>query len=136
MLTDACWALSYLSDGPNDKIQAVIEAGVCRRLVELLAHASPKVQTPALRAVGNLVTGDDLQTQVVLNFGVLPKLLALLSSPRRAIRKEACWTTSNITAGCASRTCRTSLQPHISFSKWIWMRGMLEKQEIGANLLT
>lgn len=36
VLTDACWALSYLSDGTNDKIQAVIEAGVCRRLVELL----------------------------------------------------------------------------------------------------
>ncbi|CAN4101909.1 unnamed protein product [Withania somnifera] len=36
VLTDACWALSYLSDGTNDKIQAVIEAGVCPRLTELL----------------------------------------------------------------------------------------------------
>lgn len=36
VLTDACWALSYLSDGTNDKIQTVIEAGVVPRLVELL----------------------------------------------------------------------------------------------------
>lgn len=36
VLGDAVWAVSYLSDGPNDNIQAVIEAGCCRRLVELL----------------------------------------------------------------------------------------------------
>lgn len=53
----------------------------------------------ALRAVGNIVTGDDVQTQVILNCNALPCLLQLLSSPKEGIRKEACWTISNITAG-------------------------------------
>ncbi|GAV61519.1 Arm domain-containing protein/IBB domain-containing protein [Cephalotus follicularis] len=100
VLTDACWALSYLSDGTNDKIQAVIESGVCPRLVELLLHPSPSVLIPALRTVGNIVTGDDMQTQCIINHQALPCLLNLLTNNyKKSIKKEACWTISNITAG-------------------------------------
>ncbi|KAG6498923.1 hypothetical protein ZIOFF_038676 [Zingiber officinale] len=105
VLTDACWALSYLSDGTNDKIQAVLEAGVCPRLVELLIHPSPSVLIPALRTVGNIVTGDDMQTQAyafgfVINNQALPCLLNLLThNHKKSIKKEACWAISNITAG-------------------------------------
>ncbi|XP_022741616.1 importin subunit alpha-2-like isoform X1 [Durio zibethinus] len=101
VLTDACWALSYLSDGTNDKIQAVIEAGVCPRLVELLlSNPSPSVLIPALRTVGNIVTGDDLQTQFIIDHGALPCLLSMLThNHKKSIKKEACWTISNITAG-------------------------------------
>ncbi|XP_071722171.1 importin subunit alpha-4-like [Rutidosis leptorrhynchoides] len=100
VLTDACWALSYLSDGTNDKIQAVIEAGVCPRLIELLLHPSPTVLVPALRSIGNIVTGDDAQTQCVIESRALPCLFQLLTQNyKNSIKKEACWTISNVTAG-------------------------------------
>ncbi len=99
VLTDALWALSYLSDGDHARLSAVLEAGVVKRVVELLAHPQLIVRMPALRMIGNIVTGDDLQTQAVIQAGALPQLLELLRSETKAVRKEACWTISNIMAG-------------------------------------
>ena len=41
------------------------------KLVELLGSNEVIVVTPALRAIGNIVTGNDEQTQVVINSGRL-----------------------------------------------------------------
>ena len=62
ILVDTCRSPSYLFDGINDNIHAILEPGVCEKLVQLLEHPSPLVVTPASRSVGNDVTGDNIQT--------------------------------------------------------------------------
>jgi importin subunit alpha-2 len=99
IIADACWSLSYLTNNPNGIIQEIIELNVCGRLVELLKHSSFEVVQPVLRVVGNIVTGDDAQTQVILDCNVSCCLLKLFDSSKESIRKEACWTISNIAAG-------------------------------------
>jgi len=102
-LMDACWALSYLSDGDDERIDAVMNTGVVPPLVSLLGSDNATVVTPVLRALGNFVSGNDKQTQAVLDAGVLKYVPTLLEHPRKNIRKETCWLLSNIAAGTKSQ---------------------------------
>ena len=45
------------------------------------------LQTPSLRAVGNIATGSDHQTQIILDNGALRSFLTLLRHPRSNIQK-------------------------------------------------
>ena len=47
----------------------------------------------------------------MLDAGVLPHLLTLLQSPKESIKKEACWTLSNITAGVQGQIQVSSARP-------------------------
>jgi hypothetical protein len=99
VISNTCWIISYLTDANSTHIQDLLNLKLAPALVNWLNHSDQDVQIPALRSVGNIVTGDDLQTQTMLNLDVLDKLVPLINSSRRCLVKESLWALSNIMAG-------------------------------------
>jgi len=98
-LVDVAWGLSYLTDS-NEGISSVLSCNAVPKLIEFLSHTDIAIVTPCLRTIGNIISGNDDQTSVVLkekNF--IPELFKLADNKKKAIRREAFWTLSNITAG-------------------------------------
>jgi hypothetical protein len=100
---DALWTLVFLSDGADRKQEAVAAETVCQRLVLLLRTNELAYLVPAVRTIGNLMSGDDQTTQKVIENGALHALLPLLGHARSGVRKEACWSVSNVLAGNAQQ---------------------------------
>jgi len=100
VITDACWALAYVSDGPDDRIDVVLDHGVVPKLVKLLSSSEGVLIAPSLRCLGNIVTGNDRQTQTVIDSGIFTSMMAAVAKYNKAsIIKEAMWLTSNVAAG-------------------------------------
>ena len=116
-LSDALWALSYISDGSDERIQTLLDCGgpapLIPALVKMLTTDKVQLIVPALRALGNVASGNDSQTQAVVNANVLPALGTLLSHSKKNIRKESCWMLSNIAAGNRAQLVRLMNTPNL-----------------------
>jgi len=98
---DLLWALSYLSDGNEDKMSMVTATGVAPKLIRLLENenTTKRCKLPIVRILGNFVSGSHYQTQSVIDSGIFNHLAGLLATNSKMIRKEAAWLTSNIACG-------------------------------------
>jgi len=86
-----------LSIERNPPIAEVIRAGAVPLLVRLLGcHESPQLQFEAAWALTNVASGTSEHTRVVIDFGAVPAVAALLASPADETREQAVWALGNI----------------------------------------
>lgn len=102
--TSAC---SSCEDGGlgHNRIRAVLEQKtILPRAVELMhVVETAQLQLAAVRIVGNVMMGNSVQAQEVINAGFLRHCVPCLRSSLRDLRQEVAWTLSNLAAGCASQ---------------------------------
>lgn len=103
LLSDACWALDGISETAEGSA-AIVASGALLHVVKLLNHKEFSIHRPALRIAGQIVTGNSHQTQALVQTGGVPILKQLLvTSPKKCIRKDVCWTFSNLAAGTTAQ---------------------------------
>ncbi|CAI8615377.1 unnamed protein product [Vicia faba] len=79
--------------------QAIIDANICPRLLELLLNPKSKVLVSTLRTIGNISTGNEVHTKHLIDSGGLPVFNFLLTQSDKFILREVCWIISNIAGG-------------------------------------
>jgi len=99
LLSDCMYSLATITEGNDEKVQALIDTGVVPKIIQHLNHHINIVAHPALKTIGNIAQGSEHQTQYIIDLGVVPSLYSLLACDKRNIVKEAVWTISNISAG-------------------------------------
>ncbi|GAB2277365.1 hypothetical protein Dimus_012068 [Dionaea muscipula] len=105
VLRDACHSLCYLCDKHlsillhHHRESVIALVTKFRLLLKKTSHPSPTVSEPVLYAAANILSGNDIQTQFLINRGVLHSLHHVLSNNHKStIKVIACRAISNITA--------------------------------------
>ncbi|RLN50689.1 hypothetical protein BBJ28_00026533 [Nothophytophthora sp. Chile5] len=99
-LCDSCWALVEMTLHDSEVIAAIVNAGLCPRLVELLyISQSSVILAPVLRLLGNIVSAEISFSQAVIDAKLLEVIPNVMTTTSRAVREEACWMLSNIAGG-------------------------------------
>lgn len=99
LVADAVWCLAYFCSEDDVRIGHLYQAGVIPLIVNALVHPSLKVQVPALRVIGSVLSGPDNVVEPLLQLGVLPALLHVLRTVKPSLQREVFWAISNIAAG-------------------------------------
>ena len=88
--------ISFLSEAHN---QVIIEKGIIKHVFDLVSYSDEKIYCICLRIIGNILSRSEVQTNLLLNFNLLDKLLLRTKDENSAIKREVYWGLSNIAGG-------------------------------------
>eukprot|EP00943_MAST-04B_sp_MAST-4B-sp1_P009341 g9341.t1 len=93
-------------DEKQDYTQHIVQLNAVERLEKLVSHSNREIQKEACWTLSNIAAGSEEQIEYVLNSGVIPLLIRLISDNRtdQDVQIEACWVILNATS------CGSSIQ--------------------------
>jgi len=111
------WSCTYLTNDFSSEpdtvplLDAMNKLKVTEAMIGLLGSANPFTVHSSLRAIGNVLTGNDRYTAHCIDCGVLQRLYALTQqfyaqNVNHEKLKEICWAISNVTAGPSAQIVR------------------------------
>eukprot|EP00250_Pteridium_aquilinum_P006370 c16313_g1_i1 orf=134-1771(-) len=106
LVVEVAWVVAYVTSLADSHSKVLIKSGLLTPLVGRLSSSENlSLLTPVLRSIGNLVAGDNANTDALFDAakelpgGLLGSLVRCLGSEHRTQQKEAAWAVSNIVAG-------------------------------------
>ena len=92
---DVMWGVHYATDGGEDRIQAVIDAGIIDTVLQLLPESEEQTMIPGIRTIGNVIVNTSRFTDSLIQRGVVPLLLRIIKRASKPAAHEVLWTLSN-----------------------------------------
>lgn len=93
----------YLSQNYSYSLQELIDSGVIPILIDFTTQFNcPELQYESAWSLSNIASGDIEHTKILIDKGIVPKIVDLLNSPFEHIKDQAVWVIGNITGDTSS----------------------------------
>lgn len=97
--SDILWSFAFVTENSHEGIETMIKLDIFPLVINFARSQVLTNTLPALKIIGNVIGGNDLQAEFVLKQGGLKALKDALVFQFKPVKREAIWAISNLCAG-------------------------------------